>query len=290
MRSFSSMLSGILPFVIFPYSLIVLFVICYYTVMKYRIWRVIRNICYPLTIGIDRNKFKLNLQIKSMMYNFILILSITELSAKVLLQLSQISRFDFNLKLVYWQTISNSCVIQSMDMIDLLHKSTFVLIRAQNIGIIIMTMFPILMSLFFVILRHMYLNHPYNACIRKYIVYIILQFVVKTALACFMQTWYISQLLYFPLGVFDVRVYIATSHKYYLLLKGRKDEAQRHSTKADFIKKIRIVNRFFLNSGCYLNCFLYATSYRLYFFRPSSYQHSKLQSMFFVLHFSRPHT
>ena len=70
MRSFKSIITGIFPFVIFPYCLVILFVVCYYALMKYRIWRDIRNVCYPPTIKIDRNKFKLNLQIESMVYSF----------------------------------------------------------------------------------------------------------------------------------------------------------------------------------------------------------------------------
>ena len=245
MRSFKSIITGIFPFVIFPYCLVILFVICYYALMKYRIWRDIRNVCYPPTIKIDRNKFKLNLQIKSMVYSFILILSITELVANILFQSSQISKFNSKIIIVYPEIISEDCVIESTYMIQLLNKSTFMIARAQNIGIVLWTMFSILLSLFFVILRHMYLNHPYNKCTRKYIIYIFLQFVVKTSLSCFMQTWYISQLLYFPMGVVDVCVYIFTSHKFYLLLKGRRDEAIFHSTQTEYFQKVHIVNRFF---------------------------------------------
>ena len=96
MRSFRSIITGIFPFVIFPYCLVILFVICYYALMKYRILRDIRNVCYPPTIKIDRNKFKLNLQIKSIVYSFILILSITELVANISFQSSQISNLNQN--------------------------------------------------------------------------------------------------------------------------------------------------------------------------------------------------
>ena len=228
-------MTGIFPFVIFPYCLVILFVICYYALMKYRIWREIRNVCHPPTIKIDRNKFKLNLQIKSMVYSFILVLSITELVANILFQSSQIRKFNSKINIVYPEIISEDCVIESTDMIQLLHKSTFMIARAQNIGIVLWTMFPILLSLFFVILRHMYLNHSYNRCIRKYIIYIFLQLLVK----------FHADLVHFTVAILDVCVYISTSHKFYLLLKGRRDKARFHSTKTDYFQKVHIVNRFF---------------------------------------------
>ena len=201
--------------------------------MKYRIWRDIRNVCYPPTIKIDRNKFKLNLKIKSMVYSFILVLSITELVANILFQSSQISKFNSKIIIVYPEIISEDCVIESTYMIQLLNKSTFMIARAQNIGIVLWAMFPILLSLFFVILRHTYLNHPYNRCIRKYIIYIILQFVVKSSLSRFMQTWYISQ-FFTSLWVWLTFVYT------YLLLTSsifcsRVEETKRDSTQLKLI-------------------------------------------------------
>ena len=72
-----------------------------------------------------------------------------------------------------------------------------------------------------------------------------MQFVVKICLSSFIQTRYIAQLLYFPLGVFDVTVYISTSHKFYLLLKGLMNEVSINTNTNEFYKRIHTVNRFF---------------------------------------------
>ena len=76
------------------------------------------------------------------------------------------------------------------------------------------------------------------------------------SLSCFVQTWYISQLLYFPMGMVDICVYISTSYKFYLHLKGRRDEAKSHSTSIDHFQKVHIVNRFFFIQVGTLGIFL----------------------------------
>ena len=101
------------------------------------------------------------------------------------------------------------------------------------------------MSLFYVILRRLYINYPYHQHIRKYILYIVMQFILKVTTTCFLQTRYFEQLILFPLTVIDVGIYISTSHKFYLLLKGRRNEARIHSSERGYLIKKQIVNQFF---------------------------------------------
>ena len=105
--------------------------------------------------------------------------------------------------------------------------------------------YTIVMSLFYVILRRLFINYPYHQHIRKYILYILVQFILKVSLTCFVQTRYFEQLILFPLIVIDVGIYMSTSHKFYLLLKGRRNEARIHSNETDYFNKKSLVKQFF---------------------------------------------
>ena len=124
-------------------------------------------------------------------------------------------------------------------------KSTFLVYRISSIAMNIWSIIPIIMSLFFVILRRLYINFPYHRHIRKYIIYIVLQFVIKSLTACIVQTRYLSLTLYFPFGVIDTCIYISTSHKFYNLLKGIRNASRLHSQESIYYENVRIVNHFF---------------------------------------------
>ncbi|KAI6646111.1 hypothetical protein LOD99_9462 [Oopsacas minuta] len=196
-------------------------------------------------VGVDLNEVLTNFRIKSIIYNFILTLSVLELIANVSVQTAQIARYDFNDTVSNPANISHSCVIRDPSLIALLDKSTLLVERIRSFGIIIWTMFPIIMSLFFVILRRLFINYPYKQHIRKYIIYIVLQFLVKIILSSFMQTHYFEHLLYFPFGLIDICIYISTSQKFYNLLKGNMNSANLHSTQFQYLQSKGIVKRFF---------------------------------------------
>ena len=235
----------VLPLLIFPYMVASLIVISYYTYLKYKNWIYIRNVPPYTGYQIDLDKVKKNLRIKSTVYNFILLLAIAELIDNALMQTAIIFEFDFKHPSNYEVTISNSCDFWAGDLTILDNKSTFLRVRALEIGVVMMTMFPIIMSLFYVILRRLFINYPYHQHIRKYIVYILVQFILKVSLSCFLQTWYFEQLILFPLIVIDGGIYMSTSHKFYLLLKGKRNEARIHSTETDYLNKKSIVRQFF---------------------------------------------
>ena len=242
---FHHSVEGVLPLLILPYTVASLIVISYYTYLKYMNWRAIRNVPAFTEYLVDLDKVKKNLRIKSTVYNFILILSIAELIDNVLMQTAIIAEFDFKHLYTHKVTISNSCVIRDGDLTNLENKSIFYTIRALDIGVVILTMFPIIMSLFYVILRRLFINHPYHQHIRKYILYILVQFILKVSLSCFVQTRYFEQLILFPLIVIDVGIYMSTSHKLYLLLKGRRNEARIHSNETNYLIQKSIVEQFF---------------------------------------------
>ena len=238
-----SIIYNISPFVIIPYILVALFVISYFAYLKYLIRKEIQKL--PTAIyGIDVNNLSKNLQIKSMVYNFILIVSIIEFATNIVI--------ETNLLIIptiepedSWINLSNPCRMEDFELKDLGVHSTFFLSRARNIAEVTFSELPILIALFYIILRRMYLNVPYHRHIRKYIIYIVIQFVVKCVFVSFIQTFYFGELLYLPFGLIDFVIYICASQKFYNLLKGMRNAASLHSSKSEFLQKKQAVKRFF---------------------------------------------
>ena len=242
-KNMFSLIYKISPFVIIPYMLVALFVISYIACLKYLVRKEIQKL--PTAIyGIDVNNLRKNLQIKSMVYNFILIISIIEFVSNVVLETDSliITAIDPEDS---WINLSSSCHMEDFSLKILGIGSTFIYSRTRNITEVTFSELPILMALFYIILRRMYLNVPYHRHIRKYIIYIVIQFVVKCVFVSFMQTFYFGVLLYLPFLLIDFVIYICASQKFYNLLKGMRNAASLHSSNSDFFQKKQTVRRFF---------------------------------------------
>ena len=234
---------NISPIVIIPYILVALFVISYFVYLKYLIRKEIQKL--PTTIyGVNVNNFRKNLQIKSMVYNFILIISIIEFVSNIVLE-TDLLIIPTIVPEDSWINLSNSCRMEDRDLEVLGIRSTFFYSRTRNIAEITFSELFILMGLFYIILRRMYLNVPYHRHIRKYIIYIVIQFVVKCVFVSFIQTFYFGVLMYLPFLLIDFVIYICASQKFYNLLKGMSNAASLHSSKSEFFQKKQTVRRFF---------------------------------------------
>ena len=242
-KNMINIIYNISPFVIIPYILVALFVISYFAYLKYLIRKEIQKL--PTTIyGVNVNNLRKNLQIKSMVYNFILVISIIEFVTNIVIEtdlliIPSIEPEDS------WINLSNSCRIEDFDLKVLGIRSTSFYSRTRNIAEVAFSELSILMGLFYIILRRMYLNVPYHRHIRKYIIYIVIQFVVKCVFVSFIQTFYFGALLYLPFELIDFVIYICASQKFYNLLKGMRNEASLHSSKSEFYQKKQTVKRFF---------------------------------------------
>ena len=75
--------------------------------------------------------------------------------------------------------------------------------------------------------------------------YILVRLIVMSVLCFSFETLYILHILNLTLALFDICVYISSSRAFYVLLKGRRDEALYHSSRSDYLEKKRIVNNFF---------------------------------------------
>ena len=238
-----SIINNISPLVVIPYMLVALSVISYFAYLKYLIRKEIKHL--PAAIyGVDVNIVRKNLQIKSMVYNFILITSIIEFVTNIVIETDLLvgPTIEPESPLI---NVSDSCRVEDINFEILGRRSTFFYSRTRNIAEVVFSEMGILMALFYIILRRMYLNISYHKHIRKYIIYIVFQFVVKSVLLCFMQTYYFGVLLFLPFVLIDGAIYIFASQKFYALLKGMRNAASLHSTKRDYFERKRAVRRFF---------------------------------------------
>ena len=92
MLSFNQLITKISPLIVFPYFFGALFIISYYIFLKFRLMKNIKRLSLTTRKEFELEKDLKILQVKSMVYNFILFLSISEFAANILLQVSQISK------------------------------------------------------------------------------------------------------------------------------------------------------------------------------------------------------
>ena len=232
------------PLILFPYLVLTFFVLGYFVYQKYQVRIRIRNVP-PFTIfDLDLDKVKKNLKIESMVYNFILVLIIVEVIANIFWGIAQI--FDSDSK--------NSAFFIVNESIRIKNETKFIQNFEMNrISFLVDSLPPILLSLilpilclFLIVLRRVFINLPYKIWVKRYTVYILVRLVAMSVMSCLCyETFCILQILYLLFTMFDIRVYIFSSRAFYVLLKGRRDEALHHSSRSDYLEKKIVVNRFF---------------------------------------------
>ena len=247
MTSVYRQINQVFSFGFIPYILIALFTISYFIYEKYWIIVQIRNIPAHTIFSIDLSKVKKNLQIKSLTYNFILIISSIECamfitSGIVTLYLADLGHSRYY-NIVITTNGNTSCLLPHYTYLGFAIK--FVNILEINIITLI--------TLFFIVLRMAFINLPYTGWIEKFSAYILLRSVFLLLLACFLVTSYFIGILLFLFAMVDSYLYIKSCWRFYILLKGRRDEARWHSTRRDYIEKRIIFQKFVITqSGVFI--------------------------------------
>ena len=164
------------------------------------------------------------------------------------------------------------------------HKSRFIQILSNLSEIALSLILPVL-CLFLIVLRRVFINLPYKLWVRRYSVYILVRGISMLILYSFSKTLNIGMILHFELALFDTRVYISSSRAFYVLLKGRRDEALYHSSRSDYLEKKKIANQFYCTKiSTFLMLFvtlLCYTSDSVYAVISILYEPSFLQSLSF---------
>ena len=224
----------ITPFFIFPFIGIILSLIAYFAYQKYLVSVEIRNVPFSTILPINLKNVKKNLQIKSMIYNFILTLSLLDMTSYLLWGVCKILRYDLNEPWYGHIKTSNSCTLETLNALSVF----------AEVDEILISLIPTILCLFVIVLRRAFLNLPYTHWVKGYTVYILAKSVFLLISTSFSLSRYIFPMFIFPFALIDFFVYLSSSRSFYLLLKGRREEARWHSFPRDFREKRRIVRSF----------------------------------------------
>ena len=208
-------------------------VLIYFLYQKYQIGIQIRNVPYSTIFSIDLDKVKKNLEVQSMVYNFLIVIMLIEIITNVFTGIGVIGHSE-NVAFTY----RNRTEFITVERNRYLHYIGN--LSEITIGLV----FPIL-CLFLIVLRRAFINLPYKKWVRKYSVYILIRVIVMLILFWFNATFIIGVFVQLLLAIFDYCVYISSSRAFYILLKGRRDEAFYHFSRKDYLEKKRIANQFF---------------------------------------------
>ena len=236
MFSLSFLIADIGTLVMLPYTALLVFVVVYLAYRKYTVCMALRNVPAFTIFDIDLSKVKQNLKIEAMLYNFLLILSGLELLGDLLAGITTISS-DLH---AFINNSINQSVQSPLDQVGIQ-----ITVVTNSLCMVVLTLLPPVVCLFLIVLRRAYLNLPYNRWIRGYTVIILARFVILSALSFVHQISDIAQMLYFPICLIDLIVYIPSCRSFYRLLEGRSFEARWHSTHSEYIAKRRIAIQFF---------------------------------------------
>ena len=235
------LLAGILLpiLVLIPFLVVTLPVLTYLVYQKYQGRIRIRNVPHFTIFNIDLKKEKKNLEIESTIHNFLILILIIEISANV----------SLGMQLIINETIesvnhdAHNSTLETYGNTSILANPFLVLLRNLS-GIMLSLILPVL-CLFLIVLRRVFINLPYKHWVRRYILYILARLITVVVLFLITKAFHILQIFQLPLTLFDIHVYISTSRAFYVLLKGRRDEAFYHSSRKDYLEKKIITNRFF---------------------------------------------
>ena len=183
---------------------------------------------------------KKNLKIQSLVYNFIIIISSFEALGLLSITVATIcnsfhycQRNHLIVKVVNTNT-NKSCNLYSQTRNFIFDKTSCSLV----------ILLPILINLFLIVLRRVYLSVPYRIWIIGYSGYFLFRLVYIILSAYFIVTQFFYFTLELPFLAFDIYVSLKVSKKFYLLLKGMSEEAKLHSTPQEYKEKQRTTKTF----------------------------------------------
>ena len=186
---------------------------------------------------------KRNFEIKLLVSNYILILLTVELVNNICLVYSWV-----NINLVHFKvpvfTEDFNCTETSSDTKFGFSVSTWFYLLPLNISSTLSIIILPIVCLLLNTLKCVYLNYPYRKTMKRWIIAIILRFIIVFGLVITIQTYFLVILIKAILFTIDFILYVNYTYKFYVVLKGRKIEAHWHSTKTEFREKSRILSGF----------------------------------------------
>ena len=207
----------------------------YFLYQKYQVRIRISNVPYSTIFNIDLDKVKKNLEIQSMVHNFVIAIMMIEIVANAF----------FGIKLILLIGTSVPCIYRNQTTFNRTNETNQLIQFMGNLSENILSLILPVLCLFLIVLRRAFINLPYKLWVRRYSVYIFVRVIAMLVLYSFSITSNIETIVQLLLALFDTRVYISSSRAFYVLLKGRRDEALYHSSQKDYLEKKKTANRFF---------------------------------------------
>ena len=242
----------ILPILLFPYASVTLSVLSYFMYKKYQVKIQIRNVPYSTIFDLDLDKVKKNLKIKSMVYNFVIALTMLEILAKLFSSVQQFLLIDLHVPV--WHLVPNFDMQNKI--ISQGKKKDSIMTILNFSSEIPLSVIPTVICLFLIVLRRAFINLPYGNYVKGYSVYILVRVIVMLTLSNYLETQNILYMQLLPFFLIDIRAYISSYRSFYVLLKGRRDEAFYHSSRNDYLEKKVVANQFY-HTQTFSHCALF---------------------------------
>ena len=236
-------LKAITPLLLFPYLFLLALVFVYFAYQKYQIKLQIKHLPFSTIFNIDLDKVKKNLQIRSMIHSFLLVLITLEILTNISFGIKQFEQCDIHSK----ESITVSC-ISNVDnntfYLQLAGFNRFNLLMSNLDEIFISLISPVI-CLLLIVLRRAFFKVEYKNWVKGFSIYILVKLFGMSFLSIFRRTAFILPLFYLPFAIFDFYTYISSARAFYVLLKGRRVEALYHSSRRDYLEKRKIVKQFY---------------------------------------------
>ena len=158
-----NLLLDISPLVLIPYLVVMLFVLTYFVHQKYQVRIRIRNVPYSTIFNIDLDKVKKNLEIQSMVYNFVLVIIMIEMLTNSLWGITQIIGAD--LKISHFYVVKE---VRNQTILNQTMEINRLVLMVSNFSTITLSLILPLHCLFLIVLRRAFINLPYKEWVRKY--------------------------------------------------------------------------------------------------------------------------
>ena len=240
MVSVTDGIQKVIAFALIPYLIMVLLTIIFFVHQKCRISRQIQKLQDHSNFRIDLETVKKNLQIKSLIHSFVLLIYCYEAVMCILWSISSI----------YFKYLSPGNSTQQHKPLNTsascinrdngIHMFSLFLALAHYI----LVAMPALINLFLIVLRRAYLNAPYTFWYKRFAIYIIARISIPSLMSQFTVSRYFVEFFVLPFTILDFYAYVKLSRNFYLLLKGLSTEAKFHSTPEDYRRKERIAKVF----------------------------------------------
>ena len=217
------LLIELFPFVLILHVAMNIFIVCYLACCKNKVKIQLRNVPHSTIQNIDLVKVKKNLEIKNLVFTFLLILALLELLSIIILGINEF------------------CQSYSLSSFPELLVSQF-RFYIYIVCSIVTGLLPTVVCLYLIVLRRVYLHLPYSNWIRGFVVYLLFRSGLIFLLSHYNWLW--LGIVTFIFTIIDFHIYYYSNRKFYLLLRGRTEEARLHSSNHDYLIKQRIVRRY----------------------------------------------